>query len=346
MLRRNTCLISSLFTLMSTEAISHDWNSARPDSHAPIGVMGDHTHKTGEWMVSYRAMSMSMDSLRRGSSRVSPEAVLAEGYGMTATDMTMDMHMFGLMYAPTDRTTLMMMTSYQDKEMDMLMAMPMGDGMMDDGMDSMMDMPMTMNLSMASDGVGDTQVGALHNILDRDGYKVHLNLMVSMPTGSIDEKNAGGQALPYAMQLGSGTWDLRPGITFNAQRDNLSFGAQANALIRLGENDRDYTLGNRYQLQSWVQKPIHPRASVSLRLSYENWDSIDGADSTLNPMMTPLADPDLQGGERLVASAGVNVTLTGGHRLALEYSAPLNQDLDGPQMALDDSLNVAWQLAF
>jgi hypothetical protein len=37
--------------LTSTTA---DAPKSRPDSHAPIGVMGDHAHKTGEVMLSYR----------------------------------------------------------------------------------------------------------------------------------------------------------------------------------------------------------------------------------------------------------------------------------------------------
>ena len=32
----------------------------RVDTHAPIGVMGDHLHKQGEIMVSYRYMQMEM----------------------------------------------------------------------------------------------------------------------------------------------------------------------------------------------------------------------------------------------------------------------------------------------
>lgn len=32
----------------------------RADGHAPIGVMGDHLHKTGEVMLSYRFMHMDM----------------------------------------------------------------------------------------------------------------------------------------------------------------------------------------------------------------------------------------------------------------------------------------------
>ena len=29
---------------------------ARADGHAPIGVMADHLHRGGEWMVGYRFM--------------------------------------------------------------------------------------------------------------------------------------------------------------------------------------------------------------------------------------------------------------------------------------------------
>ncbi|MBR9832353.1 hypothetical protein GYB57_09410 [bacterium] len=36
-------------------------NHFRPDSHAPIGVSGDHMHPQGGLMVSYKAMYMAMD---------------------------------------------------------------------------------------------------------------------------------------------------------------------------------------------------------------------------------------------------------------------------------------------
>lgn len=42
------------------------------------------------------------------------------------------------------------------------------------------------------------------------------------------------------MQLGSGTYDALPGITYLAQYGQFSWGAQATATIRLGGNDRDY----------------------------------------------------------------------------------------------------------
>ena len=68
--------------------------SFRPDDHAPIGVMGDHGHKRGEWMVSSRLMLRSMD---RYSSRRA------------------NMWMFtpGAMYGVTDQFTVMAMIPYR-----------------------------------------------------------------------------------------------------------------------------------------------------------------------------------------------------------------------------------------
>jgi len=56
-----TLISISLFSLSS--AHEGPWTAARPDGHAPISVMGDHMHKMGEWMVSYRYMSMEMEGL-------------------------------------------------------------------------------------------------------------------------------------------------------------------------------------------------------------------------------------------------------------------------------------------
>jgi len=314
--------------LATSPAFAHDWNSARPDSHAPISVMGEHTHNAGEFMLSYRNMPMNMSGLQDGTKTVSAQEAINSGYTMVPTKMTMNMHMFGLMYAPSNQTTAMVMLPYLEKDMDMQMGM------------------MGMTMSMDSKGAGDMKVGALHNIFSEEGQRLHLNLMMSLPTGSIDEENDSGAVLPYAMQLGSGTFDLLPGITYTGQAEAFSYGAQAQATIRMGGNDRDYTLGNRVKIQGWAQMPVHQRVSLSVRLAYEDWQKIDGEDAALNPMMTPAADADLQGGNVLSAGAGMNLTLPAGNRLAIEYSKELAQDLDGLQMAQDDSLTVAWQFSF
>ena len=47
----------------------------RADGHAPIGVMGEHRHKTGGVMLSYRFMHMDMEGYRSGTNGLSPEQV-------------------------------------------------------------------------------------------------------------------------------------------------------------------------------------------------------------------------------------------------------------------------------
>ena len=75
---------------------------------------------------------------------------------------------------------------------------------------------------------------------------MHLNLGLSLPTGSIDEKHTSGNTLGYGMQLGSGTYEFHPAITYLAQTQSYSYGAQIGGVLRIGENDQDYTLGNKF----------------------------------------------------------------------------------------------------
>src|SRR5690606_27750244 len=61
----------------------HD-HAARADSHAPIGVMGDHAHGEGGWMFAYRRMQMRMGGHRQGSRDLSSEEVYALGFDAAA----------------------------------------------------------------------------------------------------------------------------------------------------------------------------------------------------------------------------------------------------------------------
>ena len=122
------------------------WNAARPDGHAPIGVMGDHSHGAGEFMFTYRYKFMDMNGNRIGTNKVSNQKVL-EDFMVTPTDMTMQMHMFSLMYAPTDYITVMGMIPYVKKSMNHLTRM--GN-----------------RFRTETDGIGDTKLSALIKVFD------------------------------------------------------------------------------------------------------------------------------------------------------------------------------------
>ncbi len=310
--------------------------SGFPEGHAPIGVMGDHTHKTGEVMLSYRYMFMSMDGNRDGTSDVSTSEVL-EDFMVAPTDMDMHMHMFGLMYAPSDTITIMTMVPYIKKSMNHITRMGV-------------------KFETESEGFGDIRTTGLIKVYNDHNNHIHLNAGISFPTGSIDEKDdtpaANNVVLPYPMQLGSGTFDLLPGVTYLGHKDIFSWGSQITGTIRLGENDNDYTLGNKLEITSWGAAKLNEWFSASARLDWKGWQNIDGADPKLNPNMVPTADPDRRGGNRLDGLIGLNFinhshnSYLNGHRLALEIGVPLYQDLDGPQLETDWLVTFGWQYAF
>ena len=296
--------------------------------------MGDHVHEAGEWMVSTRYMRMDMDGNRTGTDRVDAADVLAD-FPVTPLRMPMDMYMVGAMFAPSDRLTLMGMVPLLRRSMDHR-TRPGGE------------------FTTESGGLGDVKVSALVTVADASRQRLHLNFGVSVPLGSIDEQDntpAGRNTrLPYPMQLGSGTWDVLPGLTYLGQGDAWSWGAQGIGIVRLGKHDDNYRLGHRLSTTAWLSRLLSDSVSVSVRLGLDTWGDVAGADTRLNPRMVPTADPNLRAGTRADAGLGLNLfgagTSLSGHRLALEILVPFYQDLDGPQLETDWRVLVGWQKSF
>ena len=331
------------------------WNAGQPDSHAPIGVMGDHTHGAGEYMLSYRFMTMAMDGHRRGTQSLSAEDIFGLGYDIAASDMSMDMHMIGMMHAPTSKLTLMAMVNFVEKQMNLTRKPVHGMGHMGGHGGMMMGGhhggdDEGGSFSHASSGLGDITFGGMYKIHDANRQRIHLNLGIGIPTAGVQEKEH-GMLLPYGMQLGSGTWDLKPGITWLGQRDGYSFGAQAMGTIRLeDENEAGYALGDQLNLTAWAARALNEDLSASLRLSYTNADAIEGHFSSHHSHAAPPFIQGNYGGEFLEGGIGLNFQIRKGalkgHRLAIEGIFPLSQDLNGVGMERDYSVIAGWQFAF
>ena len=120
-------------------------------------------------------------------------------------------------------------------------------------------------------------------------------------------------------------------------------------MIRIGENDEDYALGDIHALTGWIAYELRDDVSVSLRAAGSTQGDIDGRDPRImGPVQT--ANPDFHGGERIALSAGLNLApqsgVLKGHRLAFEIGLPVYQDLNGPQMEADWTFTVGWQKSF
>ena len=329
----------------------------RPDSHAPISVMGDHMHGAGEWMLSYRYMFMEMDGMYQGSNAISPTQVYNAGYAVSPTRMKMDMHMVGLMYAPSDQITLMAMLPYTTMEMDHRIDPTMGMLiMLNGGSDT---------FTTESSGVGDLRLGALFRVLDRGPHHIHGGLAFSLPTASIGEKDLipgpGGRLprqLPASMQVGSGTFDILPSLTWVYTQDSWSGGVQAHANIRTGTNHHDYRLGHRFGIDSWISYRAANWVSLSAGLTYIWEDELSGlqSDVALAPPMppgrltVPTAFGSNYGGQRIEALIGANFVVPSGpiagQRLAVDLRVPLWQDRNGYGLGTDYTFTAGWQCGF
>src|SRR4030095_525228 len=79
----------------------------------PLGIM---TGEAGKWMVGYQFSHEKMDGSLVGTDDISISQILKQ-FPNAPTDMTMDMHMWMVMYAPPERLTLSAMIPYIRKEM-------------------------------------------------------------------------------------------------------------------------------------------------------------------------------------------------------------------------------------
>lgn len=357
--------ITFLFSLSPVKAdgisVSEDgtYTGSTASDHAPIGVMAEHMHKAGQYMLSYRFMNMNMDGSRIGNNSISPLATATtipnRFFGMPGqpptlrvvpTKMTMQMHMFGGMYAPTDWITLMAMANYIDQDMDHI-TFAGGGGTTPLG-----------KFNTKSSGFGDTKLSAMIKLFDTDYYRTHhhahINFGISIPTGSISERDLilaptgmmPNVRLPYPMQLGSGTFDALPGITYTGDYKKIGWGAQYMAEIRMEKNQADYQLGDKHMVTGWASYEWAPWFSTSARILYHSQTGIRGIDPNIRgPVQT--ANPNMHGGDQLGIAVGFNMIGTKGilkgHRLAAEAVAPVYRSLNGPQLEQDWIVTAGWQ---
>ncbi|WAJ71123.1 hypothetical protein [Catenovulum adriaticum] len=345
--------LSSLILFSTvTQANPNHGQDVNPASHAPAGVMAEHTHKAGEIMIGYRFMQQNYDQLYQGSEKITHQQLTQAGYSMAPTSMTMKMHMLDFMYALNDKVTLMLMPQYMSMDMDMTM---LDSGSMQHDMGDMnhMDDMHDMHTSHqhGTSGWTDTQVSALVNLYQNQHHQVITNLGISLPTGSVDEKNSSGQFTHYGMQLGSGTYDFVPSVTYTGHLNALSWGAQLGANIKLeDENDSGFSFGDKYHVTGWLAYQVLQPLSISARLSYQTQEDIKGHYNGPHGHSAPSDIQANYGGQFSDLGLGFNYAQqTGplkGVRLGLEWQTRVAQDYNGYQLGLDDGLNASLTYAF
>lgn len=288
-----------------------------------INVLGGHTHVKGQKMVSYHFMLMDMGGYLDGTHRLGDRQVL-QRFPTIHSSMSMQMHMLEFMYAPSDEVTLMAMLPYKVMSMDHRNRAGT-------------------RFPTSAEGFGDVQLMGLITVLGdqrKRGHRLVLNAGLSLPSGSIDKAdfipNRGVVKLEYPMQLGSGTVDLMPGLTYLGDAEHWAWGAQVLGTVRLGRNSNDYRFGNQVYLTAWGVYRLKDWVAPSLRLQTSISGRVRGRDPDIDPLSNPEANPRLQGGRRTDLLFGLHFYAPKGPlkdtRLTLEGGFPVYQSLNGPQL--------------
>lgn len=341
------CVVS-----VSVTALADHGRRNLADKHAPAGIMGDHLHQRGEWMIEYKYMNMFMEDNRIGETTVSDQAAIgpaggAAGItvdgtqtnaGASPTQMTMEMHMAHIMYGASDDVTLYTMLMLPSLTMDHIRgdANPAGRGS---------------EFTTHNSGLGDTGFGALMRLLSDCDEDLIFNLGCSVPTGDIYRESSaptGGlvsQPLPYPMRLGSGTFNFRPGLTYKRYYDWWSWGAQIQADLPIGRNYRGYSVGDEFRLNTWTSVLLTDRVSVSWRGEHVFRSSYDGFDADATDLLISTNVEDFRGGYWYNLGIGAQAFVQDS-LLSFEFIPTVKQDLDGIQLETDYAYVLSWSKTY
>ncbi len=331
-------------------------------SHAPAGVMFDHMlSNAGDFMIAYHYMySHQAASMLNGSSRVADQALLNNGCNgnvcyVKPTEMNMHMHMLDIMYAPTDWLNLMIMPQYID--MNMTMA-PVADAPFPpDGMGPVGSAVMHAGHPHTTGGIGDTGLYAMFKLIDEPSQHLHASLGLSVPTGDVGIKlrDVMQQSMGfthYGMQLGSGTWDFKPSLTYIGEMNNWSWGAQLSGTKRLEDkNSSGFVLGDEIQSTAWLSRNIINGLSASVRGIY-TWqgDIKGGYDINIPVQIGPMDYTNNYGGRSWDLGLGLTAVMHGGsldgNKLSVEWLQPVKDNVNGYQLERKGSLAVNWSMMF
>ena len=306
-------------------------------------VLDGPQHKAGMWMFIYSCMDSRIQNNFSGTTKVNDQFIF-DRYLMSPENMQMDMHMLSGMYGVSDKLTLMVMLNYNYMSMNMKML---------SGQMNMNGMLSSTGMKSTSQGLGDTKISGIYNLISAKGHFLSAVLGMSLPTGSIyktekDNLEFYGDRQVYMMQTGSGTFDLAPGLTYLYRPDKYALGTQVTTVIHPYYNRQGYKLGNEFSVNTWASYEWIKNTGLTFRLNYNLTGQIQGFDSTISIPLEPAADPKNYGGSFLKGYIGLAHSFQEGpfrnQKVAAELGIPLYQNFNGIQSSTSYNLMISWIL--
>jgi hypothetical protein len=115
-------------------------------------------------------------------------------------------------------------------------------------------------------------------------HHVHATVGGTAPSGAVDlrlktdhKSNLDDGYTHYGMQLGSGTWDFKPSLTYTGKDQDWSWGGQLSGTKRLqNKNPSGYALGDMFGSSVWGGYNLTHWLNTSIRAAYTWQGSISG----------------------------------------------------------------------
>lgn len=336
-----------------TAAAPQGMGAGSDHAKTPAGLTGANMVNPHEIKLNLAAMYMRMQDNYIGSSKVSPQTIVTtipsnvtmttamgamrEMYRIVPDYMNVETLMLSAMYGVSDDVNVMFMAPYVRKTMSMTtFAGSSGTTILGQS-------------SMTTQGTGDASVSSIWRFhKDPDSYGL-LNVGLSLPTGSTTETSTMLSPMNmmmtsranYGMQLGTGTYDFLPGLTYVSHDDQWSWGAAYRGRFALGNNAQGYHYGNKLELDLWGGYTVTHGVTLTARIAGSAQGGIHGSDPAISGLMQG-SNPNYYGGRKVDVFAGLNLSGAAiglkGVSLSLEAGDTVYQYLNGPQ------LGSSWQV--
>lgn len=363
----------------------------------PLNIMGAGIPEIHEFRLKIKPMHMSMRGLQSGYGELSNEQVLSlpgsmsmsmdpnvmalnnrikgeltgRKYMAAPQRMYMNMYDISVGYSFSDRFAGMVMTMYQEKYMKMKFNY------------MMRNMLGRSHYTMKTSGMSDTMLMGKYRVLEDDSLaptnQVSIIAGLSLPTGSIDEKNKNhplgnptaplvltdfnntvpdrrSEPMPYSMQLGSGTFDPIVGLAYQGSASPYWWGATLMYTGRAYRNKHNYSPGDSYRLDVYFMYQLFSNIVAHIQWNSQWQGALRGEheeafrgdagraidDNIFSEYMSPAWDPDNYGGEIHSITAGIQWQPIPLHVLELSVGVPVAQRFKGIQMPREYTVELAY----
>lgn len=307
----------------------------------PLGVFGLDMPAPGKLVLSMTPTFANLSGIKMGARTVSNEYVVStvpfflnptQPVRIVPQNIAMRAQILGLNYGVAKDFAIVFTAGMVEKSLEALVFR---------GARGIM--PLARNFPTTA-SLADFSLSGIYRIYQDDINRIQLSLGLSFPTGSntatfrnfiLSNGTAPDIRGFYGMQLGTGTFDIMPGVVYAGFVGPWSWGASYRGRFPLGANPQGYFWGDLHELNGWGGYTWTAGFTSTVRASASLQGPIRGRDPAINGAAAP-ANPLFYGGQRveLFGGGAISGKFIGydNWTLAVEAGLPVYQNLNGPQI--------------